>query len=89
VVVDAEREIVVTGRGRDLVAREQQHVAVPALLAEPPGGHRVVVREQHDVRAGARRRAGDLGDRPGPVGMGRVEMDHAGEVVHSPQLHSS
>jgi hypothetical protein len=89
VLLDAEGQVVVAAERRDLIAREQEHVAVPALLPEPPGRERVVVREQYDIRARPRGRAGDLRDRAGPVRMGRVEMDHRGEVVHSPQLHTS
>ena len=89
VVVDAERQVVVAPDRRDLVAGEQEHVAVPALLAEPPRSHRVVVCEQHDVRAGARGRSRDLGHGARAVGVRRVEVDHTGQVVHSPQLHSS
>ena len=83
-LIDPERQVVVAPERRDLVARQQQHVAVPALLAAPPRLERVVVGEQHHVRPRPRRRAGDLGHRPGPVRIGRVEMDHTGEVVHSP-----
>ena len=82
--VDPEGEVVVAPERRDLLARQQQHVAVPALLAAPPGLERVVVGEQHDVRPRPRSGARDLGHRAGPVGMGRVKVDHTGEVVHWP-----
>ena len=41
---------------RHLLADQQQHVAVPALLAVALGRERVVVGEEHDVRPGAARR---------------------------------
>ena len=81
-LVEPEREQVVAPPRRHLDAREQQHVAVPALLAAPPGLERVVVGQQHDVHLRAPARAGDLPDRAGAVRVGRVEMDDAGEVVH-------
>jgi hypothetical protein len=45
--VDPEREVVVAPERRDLVPRQEQHVAVPALLSAPPRLERVVVGQQH------------------------------------------
>ena len=81
--VDPEGEVVVALQRRHLLAGEQQHVAVPALLAVPLRRERVVVGEQHHVGARPRRRARDLPNGPGAVGVRRVEVDHTGEVVHS------
>ena len=81
-LVDPERQVVVAPERRDLLARQQQHVAVPALLAAPPRLERVVIGEQHHVGLRAGRRPRDLGHRPGPVRVRRVQVDHAGEVVH-------
>ena len=53
-VVDPEREVVVLVR-RHLLADEQEHVAVPALLAVVARRERVVVGEEHHVHAGLRR----------------------------------
>ena len=83
-LVDAEGQVVVLAERRDLLAGEQEHVAVPALLAAPLGLQRVVVGEQHHVGLRARRRPRDLGHGSGPVGVCRVQVDHAGEVVHIP-----
>jgi hypothetical protein len=82
VLVEPEREQVVATERRHLLARQQQDVAVPALLAELPGGDRVVVGEEDDVGARPRGGAGDLAHGPGPVGVRRVDVDHAGKVVH-------
>ena len=82
-LVDPEGEVVVAPPRRDLLAHEQQHVAVPALLAVALGRERVVVGQQHHVRAGAPPRPGDLRHRAGAVGVGRVQVDHAGQVVHA------
>ena len=84
-LVEPEREQVVAPPRRHLDAREQQHLAVPALLAAPPRLERVVVGQQHDVHLRAPARAGYLPDGAGAVRVGRVQMDHAGEVVHPPR----
>jgi hypothetical protein len=81
-LVDPEREVVVAPPRRDLLAHEQQDVPVPALLAVALGRERVVVGEQHDVRAGAPPRPRDLPHRARAVRVGGVQMDDAGQVVH-------
>src|SRR3954470_6643316 len=78
--VDTEGQIVVAAPGRDLLAYEHQHRAVPALLAPVASLERVVVREQDHVHAAAAGGLGDLAHRPGAVRVGRVQVDDAGQV---------
>ena len=52
-VVHAEGQAVVAPRRRDLLAHEQQHAVVPALVALALGLERVVVGEHHHVHPGA------------------------------------
>ena len=82
VLVEAEREVVVAAERRHLLADQQQHVAVPALLAGLLRAERVVVGEQHHVGARPRRGPRDLRHRAGAVRVRRVDVGHAGEVVH-------
>jgi hypothetical protein len=79
--VDPEGEVVVLVR-RDLLADQQQHVVVPALLPVISRRQRVVVGEQHDVDAGLRRGSHDLRHRAGPIGPGRVDVDDASQIAH-------
>ena len=80
--VHAEGQAVVAPRGRDLLAHQQQHAVVPALVALPLGLERVVVGEHHHVHPGAAAGPHDLAHRAGAVRMERVQVDHAGQVVH-------
>jgi hypothetical protein len=83
-LVDSEGQVVVAPERRDLLTGQEQDVAVPALLAAPLRLERVVVGQEHHVRPRPRGRARDLGHRPGPVRVRRVDVGHAGEVVHGP-----
>ena len=67
---------------RHLLADEQEHVAVPTLLAVVARRQCVVVGEQNDVDLGLRGRTHDLGHRAGPIGPGRVDVDDTGQVAH-------
>src|SRR4051812_19250610 len=80
--LDSECEEMVPIGGGDLLADEQKNVVVPALLAAPLCLQRVVVCQQHHVDAGTLRGVGDLRDAPRAVGVGGVNVDDAGEVVH-------
>src|SRR5205823_84141 len=66
-LVDPECQEVVAIGGGHLLADEDEHIAVPALLAAPLGLERVVVCEEDDVDAGLGRGAGDLRHGAGPV----------------------
>ena len=80
--VHAEGQAVVAPRGRDLLAHQQEHAVVPALVALAPGLERVVVGEHHHVHPGAAAGPDDLAHGAGAVRVERVQVDHAGQVVH-------
>jgi hypothetical protein len=80
--VHAEGQAVVVPRGRDLLAHQQEHAVVPALVALPLGLERVVIGEHHHVHPGAAPGPHDLAHRARAVRVKRVQVDHAGQVVH-------
>src|SRR5437588_354930 len=80
-LLEPEREVVVAAPGRDLLAHEQQHVLVPALVAAIARLERVVVGQEDDVHARPPSRAHDLRNRPGAVRERGMEVEDAGEVV--------
>ena len=79
-LVDAEGEKMPSARG-NLDSDQEQHIAVPALAAVVAGAERVVIREQDDVGLGRPRRFDDFVDRCRAVGVGRVQVEDAGEIV--------
>ena len=81
-----EGEVVVAPVGRHLAADQQQHRAVPSLLAVLRCGERVVVGEQQEVEVVGACCRGDLRHRPGAVRIRRVAVDDAGQLVRGGRL---
>ena len=79
-LVEAEHEQVPRLR-RHLVPDEHEHAPAPALLAAAACLERVVIGEQHAVRARDFGRVYELGHGGGAVGVGGVDMRDAGEAV--------
>ena len=79
--LEAEREVVVLPSRRDLLAHQDQHPVVPALLAPVARRERVVIGQQEEVEPVRTRGGGDLGHSPGAVGVGGVDVQDAREIV--------